>query len=136
LEASRKKLFGDNSSKYILDTNAVITDGKRLVNSGVDVVKPDVFINDMKNAIKNSGDKLKMPNIADKIPDISTKDVDVNTAINVRGGLTPSKSVITDATSGNVLDGTIGGEAVQSGIPLVTNDKKLLKAVNAAGALR
>jgi hypothetical protein len=124
---------GATSPKYILDTNAVITDGKRLVNGGVDVVKPDVFKNDIASAIKNSGGRLQVPKVADKIPDISTKDVDVNTAINVRGGLTPTKSTITPATSGNVLDGRIGGKAVESGIPLVTNDKKLIKAVNSAG---
>lgn len=109
-------------SPKILDTNVIISDGKRLVQSGESVVKSSVSDLELQNLVARG--KIHMPSAAADIPSVGLPGVDAR--INVRAGLTPGRQ-------GNFADGIIGATAIERDALLLTRDQELLKAVIRAG---
>ena len=118
----------DKGREFVVDTNAVISHGKQIVESGVNAVKPDIVTADIRSATTAGRGRLQPPNAADSIPSVPNA-TNVNTRTNVRASLTPSK----DKKSGNFADGVIGATAIERNSTLVTSDKKLIEAVRKAG---
>lgn len=118
------KKGGIKRSELILDTNVVIADGKRLANSGQNVVKDAITSIEIKDVV-NRGKIRGMPQAANQINSVPSS-TNVNTRINVRGQLQ-------SGAKGNFADGVIGGTSIERGSTLVTRDKKLMKAVKKLG---
>jgi len=110
--------------KYLLDTNAVITHGKQMVNSGANVVKADVTNLEL-NSLLSRGQLKGMPNAANQISTVPNS-LNLDLRINIRGELPVG-------AKGNFADGIIGASAIEQGATLLSNDAKLVKAVNAVG---
>lgn len=126
---SQKKALVHNScavtksgDEFLLDTNVVIADGKRFVNSGQNVVKSSVTDIELSDLVRRG--KIKMPGAASDIPSVGLPGV--NARINARAGLTPGRR-------GNFADGIIGGSALERGAILITRDQELLRSIINAG---
>ena len=112
-----------NQAELVLDTNVVISDGRRFVENGDNVVKSVVTDIELRD-IHKRGNIKGAPNAASDIPSVELPSI--HTRINVRGGLAPG-------SRGNFADGIIGATAIDRGSTLVTRDKALAEAVKAAG---
>ncbi|MEI6218884.1 MAG: RHS repeat-associated core domain-containing protein, partial [bacterium] len=114
--------FTTAKTAKVLDTNVIISDGKRLVQSGENVVKSCVSDLELQNLVDRG--KIHMPGAAADIPRVGLPGVDAR--INVRAALTPGRQ-------GNFADGIIGATALERDALLLTRDQELLKAVIQAG---
>jgi RHS repeat-associated protein len=111
------------SKELLLDTNVVVSHGRKFVESGENVTKASVTNVELAKIV-NEG-KIVMPQAASQIRTVDNAS-NVNLRINVRSKLTPKKE-------GNFADGIIGATAIERGAILVTHDKALRKAVNDLG---
>jgi RHS repeat-associated protein len=106
------------TEEFVVDTNAVISDAKRLVpaadKKGVDLIKSQISDIELK----------RPPKAAKFIPSVELPSV--NARINVRDLLTKRKT-------GNFADGIIGATALERGATLISNDKALRTAVTNLG---
>ena len=100
-------------AELLIDSKVIVTDGKRLVESGENVVKADVAVPELRNAV-TTGNLKGVPKAADSIPTVAGAQ-NVNTRINVRGQL--------PAGRGRFGDGVTGATALERGSTLVTRDK-------------
>jgi len=83
----------------------------------------NVTIPEMRNAVTHG--KLRgVPGAAYDLPTLTTQP-SLNARINIRGML-PDRP-------GRFGDGIIGARALENNLPLITNDKDLIKAVRALG---
>ncbi len=110
-------------AELLLDSNVIVTDGKRLVESGQNIVKADVALPELRNAA-STGNLKGVPKAAESIPTVPGAQ-NVNTRINVRGQLPEGR--------GRFGDGVTGATAIERGSTLVTRDKNLSKAVKNLG---
>jgi RHS repeat-associated protein len=117
-----------SSSRVLLDSNvttglkADATLGGRIL-AGEQPTISYVSIPEMRNATVN-GNLKGVPAAAFNLP-ILTVRPSLDLRINIRGML-PNRP-------GRFGDGIIGGQAIEEGIPLITNDKALRAAVDAVG---
>ncbi len=110
-------------SELLLDSNVIVTDGKRLVESGQNIKKADVALPELRNAT-STGNLKGVPKAADSIPTVPGAK-DVNTRINIRGQLPAARD--------RFGDGVTGATAIERGSKLVTRDKKLAETVRKSG---
>ncbi|XXY21866.1 SpvB/TcaC N-terminal domain-containing protein [Sorangium sp. So ce216] len=107
-----------SGDELVLDTNVVISHGKRYLESGQRITKSVVTELELRSVIKRG--KISMPKAASQIPSVPLPTLDGR--INVRGELTRGRV-------GNVGDGIIGATALERNATLVTKDKDLTTAV-------
>jgi RHS repeat-associated protein len=110
-------------SELLLDTNAVIGEGKLFVAAGDNVVKASVSDVEIGNLVEQG--RIGLPRAAGEIPTVPNSP-NINLRINVRGLLTPK-------ASGNFADGIIGATSLERGATLVTHDVALGDAVSGLG---
>ncbi len=117
-----------SNGSVLLDSN--VTTGLRAdptlggrVLPGEQPMKSYVTIPEMRNAVTH-GNLRGVPGAAYELPTLTAKP-SLDTRINIRGML-PDRP-------GRFGDGIIGGQALESNMPLVTNDKALKAAVEALG---
>lgn len=118
----------NSTPRVLLDSNvttslkADATLGGRILPGEVGV-KSYVTIPEMRNAVTH-GNLRGVPGAAYDLPTLITQP-SLNARINIRGML-PDKP-------GRFGDGIIGAQALENNLPLITNDKDLIKAVQALG---
>lgn len=109
--------------ELLLDTNAVISNGRTFLGAGESVVKAGVSDIELANLVGKG--RISMPSAADKISSVANS-LNVDLRINVR-------ALLNQGAVGNFADGIIGATAIERGSILVTNDFRLLNAVNKLG---
>lgn len=115
--------------KVLIDSNTVTalrkdpTLGGRL-GAGEQPVVSYVTRPELREAVSRGGGLRGVPRALDDL-EVDTQRPSIDTIINIRGALLKKQ--------GRFGDGIIGAQAVQSGRPLVTNDKELANVVRAAG---
>src|SRR5262249_1998274 len=115
--------IASKGAELLLDTNVVISDGKKLVEAGANVVKAEITNKEIKYLVKSG--RMRGHKAAEAISTVANGS-NVHTRINVRAGLTAKKT-------GNFADGVIGATAIERNSTLVTRDKALSNAVKKAG---
>jgi RHS repeat-associated protein len=124
--AAREVETGVNAGReLLLDTNVVISDGRRLLSSGDNIVKAGVSDTELANLVEAG--RIKMPRAAADIPSVADS-LNVNLRINVRDLLTPK-------LTGNFADGIIGATALERDAILISRDESLIDAVNKLGGI-
>ena len=118
------------SSQVLLDSS-VIPSLRRFPTLGGRIKPGEVptasFVSrpELRNAV-SAGNLRGVPRALDELPVLNTRP-SLNTRINIRGQL--------PAGRGRFGDGIIGGQAVEGGIPLITDDAALGAAVRALGGV-
>jgi RHS repeat-associated protein len=124
--AAREVESGVNAGReLLLDTNVVVSDGRRLLSSGDNIVKASVSDTELANLVEAG--RIKMPRAAADIPSVADS-LNVNLRINVRELLTPK-------VAGNFADGIIGATALERDAILISRDEALIDAVNKLGGI-
>jgi len=124
----RSSFAAKGAPRVLLDSNvttglkADATLGGRILPGEVGV-KSYVTIPEMRNAVTH-GNLRGVPGAAYDLPTLTTQP-SLNTRINIRGMLRDRP--------GRFGDGIIGAQALENNLPLITNDKDLIKAVRALG---
>jgi predicted nucleic acid-binding protein len=125
LRLERLKTGVNAGRELLLDTNVVISDGRRLLSSGDNIVKAGVSDTELANLVEAG--RIKMPRAAADIPSVADS-LNVNFRINVRDLLTPK-------LTGNFADGIIDATALERDAILISRDESLIDAVNKLGGI-